>query len=191
MQILDFGCGVGRVALPCFYKYKKPSSCVDVDPACIAYLQRVIPDAGPQTITFDPPAPFVDETFDCIYAISVWTHLDPETSDRWMKEIIRILKPGGIALITTTNYPGLEARRQLKRDWVWKTVSDDDLRESGTIFHRHGATSGITGIYGNAAHDPEWLRREWSARYMPVVDIVSGGILGVQDINVMKRQERQ
>lgn len=187
LDILDFGCGVGRVALPFFHAHRQPTACVDVDAECIAYLKRVIPEAGPTVISFDPPMPFGDQSLDCVYAISVWTHLDPEASDRWMKDVVRVLKPGGIALITTSSYAGLAARRALNKDWVWASVTDADLAKSGTIFHRHGATAGVTGPYGNASHDPEWLRREWSARYMPVVEIISGGILDVQDINVMRK----
>ena len=37
-----------------------------------------------------------------------------------------------------------------------------------------------------ASHDPQWIRENWS-KYMPVVEIVPGGILGMQDINVMRK----
>ena len=73
LDILDFGCGVGRVALPFFFKYKKPSICADVDDAVIQYLKEVIPAANPVQTGYRPPLPFADASFDCIYAISVWT----------------------------------------------------------------------------------------------------------------------
>jgi hypothetical protein len=38
---------------------------------------------------------------DCIYAISVFTHLSAELQDLWMKELRRIVRPGGHLLITT------------------------------------------------------------------------------------------
>lgn len=191
LKILDFGCGVGRVALPFFHKYKRPSDCVDVDAKCIDYLKTAIPQANPQVIGYEPPAPFLPESFDVIYAISVWTHLPPDKAERWMKEIIRILRPGGLALVTTASYAGLEIRRtKIDPKWGWSNVSDDDLRSVGEIFKPTPSPAGVTGTYGHAVHDPEWLRRNWSERYMPVTEIVSGGILSGQDINVMRKVKR-
>jgi SAM-dependent methyltransferase len=186
-QIVDFGCGVGRVALPLFDKYRKPDRCFDVDPSVIEYLRKVIPDASPETIQFTPPMPVESNSVDCLFAVSVWTHLDPSAADTWMQEVIRVLRPGGIALITTASYASLAARKKLGKTWVWNTITDEELREKGMIFHQHPPTPGVTGVYGLASHDPEWLKKEWSAKYMPVIDIVIGGILGQQDINVMRK----
>ena len=187
LRILDFGCGVGRVALPLFFNFQKPDYCVDVDPTVIAYLQRVIPDAHPATSSFEPPLPFADNTFDVVYAVSVWTHLTLDSANRWLDEMRRILKPGGLALLTTSNYPVLAQRRAHAKlgPMGWNKISDDDLRSEGFIFRETPPTPG-TGIYGMASHDPAWIHREWS-KHMPVLGIETGAILGVQDINVMQK----
>jgi len=134
LDILDFGCGVGRVALPLFYAYRKPTACVDVDPACIDYLNSQIPEANPTVCGYNPPLPFDDGSFDVIYAVSVWTHLPPEKAHEWMLEMVRVLRPGGVALITTSNYPVLAVRREKLKAWGWENVTDDDLRREGMIF---------------------------------------------------------
>jgi SAM-dependent methyltransferase len=43
-----------------------------------------------------------DRTFDLISAMSVFTHID-ETETSWLLELRRILKPGGIAIVTIHN----------------------------------------------------------------------------------------
>jgi SAM-dependent methyltransferase len=188
LNILDFGCGVGRISLPFFFKYGRPTHCVDVDKKCIAYLKETIPGANPTEIPYDPPTPFADNSFDVVYAVSVWTHLPPDKSDAWLREIKRILIPGGLALITTTSFAGLAARRKsLDPKWGWATYSDDELRKDREVFKPTPSPPGVTGEYGYAAHDPTWLKEHWTRQYMPVLETVLGGILGVQDINVLRR----
>lgn len=186
LDILDFGAGVGRVALPFFFKHGKPSACVDVDPACIAYLQEQIPGANPIKTEYEPPLPFADAAFDVVYAASVWTHLPPDKADQWLREMARILHPGGLALLTTANYAALKEWRVILKDWGYANVTDDDLRREGMIFNRNPSPPGVDGLYGSVLCDPDWIRRTWP-KYMPVVEIVSGGIMDIQDINVMRQ----
>ena len=187
LTILDFGCGVGRAALPLFFNFRKPDHCVDVDPDAIAYLQQVLPEAKPEVSPFQPPLSFADDMFDVVYAISVWTHLPADSADLWLKEMRRILRPGGLALLTTSNYAVLAQRRAQEKPAreSWSDVSDEDLRREGFIFKRTPSTPG-TGTYGLASHDPAWILNNWS-RYMPVIGIETGGINGTQDVNVLKK----
>jgi SAM-dependent methyltransferase len=191
MKILDFGCGVGRVALPLFYHFQKPDHCVDVDPNVISYLKNTIPGARPKVTAFDPPLPFEADSFDVVYAVSVWTHLEFASGCRWLEEIRRILAPGGLALLTTSNYSVLDIRRKHPKlgPMGWSDISDEDLRREGFIFLRTPSPPG-TGAYGMASHDPEWIKREWS-RFMPVIGVESGAILGAQDINILMKPAKE
>ena len=49
-----------------------------------------------------PFLPIEDRTFNLISAMSVFTHID-ETETSWLLELRRILKPGGIAIVTIHN----------------------------------------------------------------------------------------
>jgi SAM-dependent methyltransferase len=188
VHVLDFGCGVGRVVLPMYHNFRKPDRCVDVDPAVIEYLKEVAPGASPEVTGFEPPLQYTSGEFDLIYSVSVWTHLTAVSAHKWLMEIRRILKPGGLALLTTSNYEVLKMRRvhPVLGPMGWADVSDDDLRTQGFIFKMTPSTPG-TGTYGMASHDPDWLKQEWS-KYMPVIGIESGAILGVQDINVLRKE---
>ena len=47
-----------------------------------------------------PPLPLPDGAADIVYAYSVFTHLREPTAIRWLEEIARVLRPGGLALVT-------------------------------------------------------------------------------------------
>lgn len=53
----------------------------------------------------DDGLPFNDESFDCVVSNQVLEHLD--NTDLFFKEIYRVLKPNGLALISTPNLAGL------------------------------------------------------------------------------------
>lgn len=187
-RILDFGCGVGRVAMPLYHFFRKPDVCVDVDPKAIRYLRPQIPDVACRVTKFDPPLPFRDRAFDVVFSVSIWTHLNAESAEAWLTEITRILRPGGYAFLTTSSYTMLQLRRShfVTANLGWDKVTDDMLREQGFIFLETPSAPG-TGTYGLASHDPEYIRREWS-RHMDVVDILPGAILGGQDMNVLRKR---
>lgn len=183
LSILDFGCGNGRIALPFFFKHRKPTVCADVDPEVTRYLQATIPGANPTAIGFNPPAPFPDARFDVIYAVSVWTHFNAEHQAAWLSDMRRMLRQGGLALISTASYVALAARR-IEVPHI-ADFSDEDLRREGMIFRRTPPPPGVTGAYGYAAHDPEWVRRSWSVNFA-FVETRIGAIEGRQDLHIFR-----
>ena len=58
----------------------------------------------------DPPTPLPASHFDVVYAGSVFTHFDEERQLRWLTELHRILRPGGL-LIASSHAPSLSAFR--------------------------------------------------------------------------------
>lgn len=49
---------------------------------------------------FDPPTENSQDDFDVVFAMSVMTHLSQEDQKAWLKELHRILRVGGIALLS-------------------------------------------------------------------------------------------
>ncbi len=45
--------------------------------------------------------PLENESFDCVYAISVFTHLSEKMHYAWIEELFRIIKLNGILIFTT------------------------------------------------------------------------------------------
>ena len=186
LSVLDFGCGNGRVALPLYYALGYPTVCFDVDPVCVDYVSRVLPDVEVCRTSLMPPAPIADATFDVVYAISVWTHLSPEVADLWLAEVRRMLKPGGLAIITTSGYAALASRRKRMADW--RDIDDDLLRREGCIYkvgrYRPRGVSGAES-YGYTAHDPSWVSERWRAGF-EFVETRPSAIENLQDCHIMR-----
>jgi SAM-dependent methyltransferase len=47
------------------------------------------------------PPPYADDSFDLVYAISVFTHLTQDVAVAWAAEMRRVLRPGGMFFFTT------------------------------------------------------------------------------------------
>lgn len=188
MDILDFGCGVGRVVLPFQYKYHRPNHACDLKKAYIDYLQEVCPQCNSIRVGASPPLPYPNRSFDVFYAISVWTHMSWKNGKAWLEEVRRLLRPGGIAIISTSSYGVLNAHRKSpKVGHLWAERTDADLKREGHIFVAQNYP-GIETPYGEIVYDPDWLKAEWS-KIIPVVDQgirVVGGQGGRQDINVLQ-----
>ena len=73
----------------------------DTNPDCIAWCRQHIlgPEYHGNEVT--PPLPFAaDNDFDLVYAYSVFTHIPKDLQANWLREIRRILSPGGFFLCT-------------------------------------------------------------------------------------------
>ncbi len=202
LSILDFGAGCGRI-LAHFADHAAAGgprlAASDVDPTAVAYLRRAWPKVDSRVNHSAPPLPFEGAQFDVLYAFSVWTHLPPEAQARWLAEVGRVLRPGGLALITTLGFYGLELLNHsvAPLEAEWRNVSADDLRREGVIYREYRVLgqalpekelfSGIQGSYGVAVHDPAYVRRAWAVGF-EVVEVVERAMHGHQDLIVLRRR---
>lgn len=189
MDVLDFGCGVGRVIMPFYHKYKRPNAACDMMPAYMSFLKDQVPGANPIQNSSEPPLPYGDASFDVFYAISVWTHMNWKAGEAWLREVDRLLKPGGLALISVSSYSVLDAhRKHRQRGEFWGHITDEMLKENGFAFVARDYP-GLKEPYGEIVFDPEWLQTEWS-KVIPVKDQLMrqvGGQGGRQDLIVMQK----
>lgn len=192
LEVLDLGCGNGRIALPFYHKHQKPTAAVDPNPHVIEYLQHTIPGANPAVSKALPPLPFADGAFDVVYAISVWTHHPLHLQWPWLREVNRVLKMGGLALITTSSYKPLALRRKNPNIPGWMGVTDDDLRLEGVIYKRDpqpaSGNPGADAGWGYVLHEPKYTEREWS-RLFDHKGVQREAIAGMQDLHVMVKMQ--
>ena len=102
IKLLDWGCGPARVVrhlLPILPEAKIYAS--DYNAETITWCRQNIPGIDFSLNKLNPPLAYTDNFFDAVYALSVFTHLSEASHIEWRNEIYRILKPGGILLVTT------------------------------------------------------------------------------------------
>jgi len=99
-RLLDFGCGCGRVLRQWGTYEGLEAWGSDLNPDMVAWVEANLPFAHAQVNGLEPPLDQPDETFDLVYSISVFTHLPKVIGVEWMAELRRVLRPGGLALVT-------------------------------------------------------------------------------------------
>ncbi len=102
-RILDFGCGVGRLlqALNLSRREGQELCGCDVNEACATWCRENLDFATVLHTALEPPLPYPEDSFDLVTAISVFTHLSRPLQVAWARELIRVLRPGGVAFITS------------------------------------------------------------------------------------------
>jgi SAM-dependent methyltransferase len=142
--ILDFGCGCGRVI-----RHWRPLTSAalhgsDSNPALVEWCRRNLPFAKFQSNTLEPRLDFADQQFEFAYALSVFTHMPEKLQQPWMRELWRILRPGGHLLITTQG-----------QEYVSKLSDAERARyRAGQIVVRYGKAAGtnLCSVYHPEAY---------------------------------------
>jgi len=177
--VLDFGCGCGRPLIWLAREYPgKAFYGTDVDETSIRWCQVHLPLAGFAVNPRLPPTGYPDGMFDLILAISVFTHLDEEPQLRWLEELQRILRPGGVLLAS------------LHGEHSWTALPREDLetlRRRGFLFKTSAKLRGIVpGWYHTAYHSRDYAERTFS-RSFTVLSYRDAG-LGYQDLVALERR---
>ena len=100
LNILDWGCGCGRLTRHLLDMGCHRVTGIDIDPVNIAWCERNLPGAHFQLVSPDLPSGFAEKQFDLVIAHSVMTHLSELDQYLWLVEINRLLRSGGIAVLT-------------------------------------------------------------------------------------------
>ena len=154
VDVLDFGCGWGRLLrlLSYFNDPSRNHGCdawtVSLGHARKSHVDRLatlaLSDVMPTTLPYPP------ESFDLIYAFSVFTHLSEECATTCLSAIRGALRPGGVVIITTRPLEYWLRSTDLADDVTVRLLREHDRR--GFAFHQ------IEGHYGDTTISAAFLR---------------------------------
>ena len=115
---LDFGCGVGRLTRALAGRFQT-SVGVDVSPVMIEQAHRLNADRPACSFvlnTTDDLAFASDGAFDLVYCNIVLQHLPSHsTMERYIREFVRVVRPGGLLVFQLPSHIPLRHRLQLRR----------------------------------------------------------------------------
>lgn len=137
-DVLEVGCGEGRgIAL---LKPKSTSfTAVDKIDEALNGLRVKFPDVKFIAMNLPPLHGLQDNAYDCIITFQVIEHIKDDHF--FLKEIHRVLKPGGMALITTPN-----RKLSLSRNpWHIREYLADELKQLALKIFDTVEMKGITG----------------------------------------------
>ncbi|MDP8244007.1 MAG: class I SAM-dependent methyltransferase [Candidatus Hinthialibacter antarcticus] len=183
--MLDWGCGSGRL-IGFFAEYSDIPNIYgcDIDSEAVAWCHSNFSKQKFAKIPLMPPTKYAEDKFDLVVSFSVLTHLEREAQAAWLKEMERILKPGGLLLATVHGFTaakamlGVETAYQVKRDGI-----HDELKDS--------ALKGVApdGYYRTVFVTPEYVKKTWTETFN-VVDYIEQGASNYHDLVVMKKRNK-
>lgn len=105
-RVLDFGCGAGRLT-QALAGYADEVVGVDVSPPMLD-VARDLDESGRCVFVLNETSDlrrFADGSFDLVYSELVLQHLPARVIDGYVAELVRVLAPGGAALLQCTTRP--------------------------------------------------------------------------------------
>jgi SAM-dependent methyltransferase len=177
-DVLDWGCGCGRVSIHLVTQLPDANifGC-DIDEEATTWAQTSLTGDFRASPPY-PPLPYRGESFDLVLGSSVMTHLARDLQTQWIDDIRRILRPGGLAVLSThgsfaATFLGL--REQVDRLGIIDAILDNAL-------------DGIApeGYYRGAFQTRDFTEKHWQ-RGFQMLSYIEAGLMCYQDLAILRK----
>jgi SAM-dependent methyltransferase len=176
--ILDVGCGTGLLALAAEPFISEGGSYIGIDvmEEDIRFCRKHFPDKEYEFLHFDvanptyastqnqelKPWPIEDDSMDLVTALSVWTHLSEEHATYYLKEVSRVLKPDGKAIISF---------------FYLDDLYDQSLNRREDAGGRYHGTNQKLWVFDKPAYDStDWFSPQWTEHFEDAIGLNSKGM---------------
>lgn len=188
--IVDWGVGCGRVIrhfeesvgyLGIAKNYNWNLIGLDIDPVNIQWCKDNLPDIGRFDVLSFDGFDLEDDSVDLLYGISVFTHLTEYEQHRWLSEINRIMKPGGMVIVTVHGEGSFyKSPTSICLPFVEKFDFFDGVADSAI-------GSDLDTYYRAAYHSRRYLNKYWT-EYFEFSAIIPLANSFNQDFIVLKKR---
>ncbi len=137
-SLLEVGCGEGRGVELTMQKTTGFTAIDKIEPV-IEELQKKYPAGKFMSMNIPPFGALPSDAYDSVISFQVIEHIKDDLM--YLKEIHRVMRPGGIALLTTPN-----RKMSLSRNpWHIREYRPEDLKALASKIFSHVEVKGITG----------------------------------------------
>jgi len=146
-RALDFGCGAGRLTQALGRHYEQVTG-VDVAAGMVELAKRHNPTPGRVSFVHNPRSDlrrFDSDHFDLVFSLITLQHVPPELIEVYVREFVRIVRPGGALYFQIPTSAPVAARETKQWSFYPPTMWTRLKRWTGRWFRR------TTGI-GDAMH---------------------------------------
>jgi 2-polyprenyl-3-methyl-5-hydroxy-6-metoxy-1,4-benzoquinol methylase len=137
-NVLEVGCGEGR-GVELLMSKASQFTAVDKIEEALQVLRKRFPAGKFISMNIPPLGSLPDNTYDCIVSFQVIEHIENDVL--FLKELHRVLKPGGVAMLTTPN-----RKLSLSRNpWHIREYLASELKDLASKIFSSAEMKGITG----------------------------------------------
>ena len=162
-NILDLGCGEGR-GLKLLLETCQNYTAFDQNEIVLNRLRSEYPQHNFRHQSVPPFAGMADNAFDFVVTFQVIEHINND--ELFVDEILRVLKPGGTAIISTPNI-----KMSLTRNpWHVREYNKEQMYE---ILDRGFSKIDIRGVYGNEQVNKYYEENKTSVKKITRFDVLN------------------
>jgi SAM-dependent methyltransferase len=191
-EVLDFGCSTAR-HLRVLQAWRPGVRWLGCDPngPAIAWVAEHLPGLEVFVSPQDPPMALGDGSLDAVFAVSVWSHFGPRPAERWLAEMHRLVRPGGLLIFTTQGIASVaHYLRHGTIDEEYAVSAVETLLASGHAYVPAFGPGGDWGVehveWGTAYLTLEWLAN--AARGWSIESFEAARVDANQNLVVLRRR---